>query len=77
MGNTECVLWGGCCYPSWRFTTLVCRKILLETSTPKHPHTSKKHGNRQAYGGGQIFHTGSLTEIVRGKQVMILHARRP
>ena len=27
-------------------------------------HTSKKHGNRQADGGGQVHYTGSLTEKV-------------
>jgi hypothetical protein len=33
-------------------------------SAPTHPRTSKKHGNRQADDGGQVFHTGSVAETV-------------
>jgi len=36
----------------------------LEISTPRNPSISKKHGNRQADGGGQVFHTGSSGRII-------------
>jgi hypothetical protein len=41
-------------------TTLVCGPTLLEISALTHPHTFKKHGKRQADGGGQTFHAVSL-----------------
>jgi len=34
-------------------------------SLPRHPHISKKHGNRQAEGGGQFSRMESLTENIR------------
>jgi hypothetical protein len=37
-------------------TTLVCGPSLMPISTPRHPDTSKKHGNRQADGGGNVSH---------------------
>jgi putative transposase len=30
----------------------------------RYPHTSKKHGNCQADGGGQVSHTESIAEYV-------------
>jgi hypothetical protein len=33
---------------------------LMEISTPTHPRTSKKHGKRQAEGGGQFSHRRSV-----------------
>ena len=40
--------------------SLICVLPPLEISTPTHPRTSKKHGNRQADGGGHIFHSENL-----------------
>ena len=34
-------------------------KILYGYFKPRNPSTSKKHGNRQADGGGQVSHTGN------------------
>ena len=45
-------------------TTLVCGISLFVISTPRNPRTSKKHSNRQANGGGQVFHTESLGRII-------------
>ena len=40
----------------------VCAKTLIEILAPRHHRTSKKQGNGEADGSGQVFHTGSLAE---------------
>jgi len=48
-----------------------CKAITLNGfSTPTHPHTSKKHGNRQAESGGQISHRGSLTGNAENEELL-------
>ena len=49
---------------SYAISIQVCGKTLLPILAPKHSHTSKKQGNRQAKGGGEVSHSESLAEYV-------------
>jgi hypothetical protein len=44
---------------------------LLEILAPRHPCTTKKQGNGEADGGGQIFHTESLAESGNGANTLV------
>jgi hypothetical protein len=52
---------------SCEITTIVCGKTLLEILAPRHFRTSKKQGNGEADGGGQVSHTERLTENIRNE----------
>ena len=52
-------------------TTLLCRKTLLEVLAPRHSRTSKKQGNGEADGGGQVFHMESLAESGIGANTLV------
>ena len=52
-------------------TTLECGPTLLEILAPRHPRTSKKQGNGEADGGGQVFHTESLAENGNGANTLV------
>ena len=38
---------------------------------PRHTRTSKKQGNSEAGGGGQVFRTGSLAESGNGANTLV------
>ena len=46
-------------------------KTLLEILAPRHTRTSKKQGNGEADGGGQVFHQGSLAESGDGANTLV------
>jgi len=43
----------------------------LEILAPRHSRTSKKQGNGEADGSGQVFHTGSLAENGNGANTLV------
>ena len=47
------------------YAGLIDHQTRFGIKTPTFSRTPKKHGNRQANGGGQVSHTESLTENIR------------
>jgi hypothetical protein len=54
-------------------TTLVCGHtfILIVILAPRHTRTSKKQGNGEADGGGQVSHMKSLAESGNGSNTLL------
>jgi hypothetical protein len=52
-------------------TAFVCGITLLEILAPRHTRTSKKQGNGEADGGGQVFHTKSVAESENGANTLV------
>ena len=62
-----------CPFPqsSCKITTLSSGKTLLEILAPRHPCTTKKQGNGEADGGGEVFHTKSVAESENAANTLV------